>query len=57
MAYAFGGLDGCTFVLATPSSDRFLSEEESCILFSAGILGALAILSKRNWAEPPSELA
>jgi hypothetical protein len=47
MAYAFGGLDGCTFVLATTVLlVVFLRKKSPAILFSAGILGALAILSK-----------
>ena len=47
MAYAFGGLDGCTFVLATTVFlIVFLRRKSPAILFSAGILGALAILSK-----------
>jgi hypothetical protein len=47
MAYAFGGLDGCTFVLATTVLlVVFLRKKSPATLFSAGILGALAILSK-----------
>lgn len=47
MAYAFGGLDGSTFVLATVVlSIIFLRKKTPGVLFGAGIVGALAILSK-----------
>ncbi len=47
MAYAFGGLDGCTFVLATTVLlVVFLRKKSLAVLFGAGIVSALAILSK-----------
>lgn len=47
MAYAFGGLDGSTFVLATTVLlVIFLRKKNPGVLFGAGIVGALAILSK-----------
>lgn len=47
MAYAFGGLDGLTFLLAaTVSLVIFLRKKNPGILLGAGIFGALAILSK-----------
>ncbi|MBZ5661290.1 MAG: glycosyltransferase family 39 protein [Acidobacteriia bacterium] len=50
MAYAFGGLDGCAFVLATTAlSIVFLRKKRSAVLLSAGIMAALAILSKTEF--------
>jgi hypothetical protein len=47
MAYAFGGLDGSTFVLATTVLlVVFLRRKSPAVLFCAGIVSALAILSK-----------
>ena len=47
MAYAFGGLDGSTFVLATTVLlVVFLRKKNPTLLFGAGIVSALAILSK-----------
>ena len=47
MAYAFGGVDGCTFVLATTVLlVVFLRKKSAAALFGAGILAGLAILSK-----------
>jgi len=47
MAYAFGGLDGGTFLLAaTALLVVFLREKSPLALFGAGMAGALAILSK-----------
>jgi hypothetical protein len=47
MAYAFGGVDGCTFVLATVVLlVVFLRKKSRAALFGAGILAGLAILSK-----------
>ena len=47
MAYAFGGLDGCTFALATTALlIVFLRKKNPAVLVGAGIAGALAILSK-----------
>jgi len=47
MAYAFGGLDSCTFVLAaTVLLVVFLRKKSPTALFGAGILAGLAILSK-----------
>jgi len=47
MAYAFGGLDGSTFVLATTVLlVVFLRKKNPALLFGAGFVSALAILSK-----------
>ena len=47
MAYAFGGLDGSTFLLgATALLIVFLRNKNSAALLGAGIMSALAILSK-----------
>lgn len=47
MAYSFGGLDGCTFLLAaTVLLVLFLRNRNPAVLFGAGIVAALAILSK-----------
>jgi hypothetical protein len=50
MAYSFGGLDGCLFVLAaTALSIVFLRTKRPAALLGAGILAALAILSKTEF--------
>jgi hypothetical protein len=50
MAYSFGGLDGCMFVLATAALlILFLRTKSAGTLFFAGITAALAILAKTEF--------
>jgi hypothetical protein len=50
MAYAFGGLDGCTFVLATTILlIVFFRKKSRSLILCAGIAAALAVLSKTEF--------